>query len=95
MITMKNLIEAYKSVKETLKKAREMKYYNAHFEKPEDLDKLDQAVDLSIEAINKQIPFQLTDKDEEELTGICKCGRVTAKVSGEFYCKYCGQRVYW
>lgn len=95
MIVMKNLIEAYKDIKETLKKARDMRYYNPHFEKPEDLVKLDHAVDVSIKAISKQIPFQLKDKDEENLTGICKCGRVTGKVSGEFYCKYCGQRLYW
>ena len=39
----------------------------------------------------KQIPYKLTKPDED--TGICICGRVTEIIDGEYYCKYCGQKV--
>lgn len=91
---MNRLIEAYKDNKEVLKKARERRYYYGMLE-PMELVKMDHAVDVAIKSMSKQIPFQLKNKDEETLTGICKCGRVTGKGPEELYCKYCGQRVYW
>lgn len=51
------------------------------------------ALDMAIEALEKQIPYKLTQIDKETLTGICKCGRVTEVIDCEHYCKYCGQKI--
>lgn len=51
------------------------------------------ALEIAIKALEKQIPYKLTQIDKETLTGICKCGRVTEVIDGEYYCKYCGQKV--
>lgn len=52
-----------------------------------------EAMANAVESVNKQIPYKLTQIDKETLTGICKCGRVTEVIDGEYYCKYCGQKV--
>lgn len=46
-----------------------------------------------LEALEKQVPYKLTQIDKETLTGICKCGRVMEVIDCEHYCKYCGQKV--
>ena len=46
-----------------------------------------------LEALEKQVPYKLTQLDKETLTGICKCGRVTEVIDCDHYCKYCGQKV--
>lgn len=51
------------------------------------------ALDMAIEALEKQRPYKLTQIDKETLTGICKCGRVTEVIDCEHYCKYCGQKI--
>ncbi|OOM17201.1 hypothetical protein CLSAB_19210 [Clostridium saccharobutylicum] len=50
-------------------------------------------VRMSIQSLEKRIPYKLTQIDKETLTGICKCGRVTEVIDCEYYCKYCGQKV--
>jgi hypothetical protein len=59
-----------------------------------DNEAITEALNMAIDVLLKQIPFELTERDEETLTGICNCGRVTEIIDGEHYCKYCGQRVY-
>ncbi|NFI05947.1 hypothetical protein FC959_16565 [Clostridium botulinum] len=48
---------------------------------------------ISIQALEKQIPYKLIKIDKETLTGICKCSRVIEVIDGKYYCKYCGQKV--
>ncbi|NFR85786.1 MULTISPECIES: hypothetical protein [unclassified Clostridium] len=40
---------------------------------------------ISIQALEKQIPYKLTEQDED--TGVCKCGRVTEIIDSAFYCR--------
>ena len=50
-------------------------------------------VTMSIQSLEKQIPYKLTKIDKETLTGICKCGRVTDVIDCDNWCIYCGQKV--
>ena len=43
------------------------------------------------DALQKQISYKLTNQNED--AGLCKCGRITEIIDGEFYCKYCGQKI--
>lgn len=52
-----------------------------------------EAMISAVGAVQKQVPYKLTQIDKETLTGICKCGRVTEVIDCEYYCKYCGQKV--
>lgn len=90
---MNLLIEPIKENKQVL--VRTMKLLSSFFKDPIKSAKLDQAVNEVIKSKSKEVPYELINKDNEKLTGICKCGRVTAKADGEFHCKYCGQRLYW
>lgn len=58
--------------------------------KPKDVNILDYTI---IKALEKQIPYKLTKIDDETLTGVCVCGRVTDIVDCDCYCKHCGQKV--
>lgn len=58
-------------------------------------DEQKQAFIIAGEAVKKQIPFRLENRDYETLTGTCKCGIIIDKITGKFYCKYCGQKVFW
>ncbi|NRT87937.1 hypothetical protein [Clostridium beijerinckii] len=81
------------------------KFINSETQAIEDLKHLSEVGDIfayqnesiskakAIEALEKQIPYKLTQIDKETLTGICKCGRVTEVIDCEHYCKYCGQKV--
>ena len=52
-----------------------------------------ESIEVAVKALEKQIPYKLTQRDKETLTGICKCGRATEIIDCEHYCKYCGQKV--
>lgn len=85
---MNDILEPLKV--ENALKSEEMKLNYRKKHKPKDVNILDYTI---IEALKKQIPYKLTQIDEETLTGICKCGRVTDIIDCESYCKYCGQKV--
>lgn len=90
MNDMNNILEPLKVESALKSEERKLNYRKEH--KPQDVSMLDYTI---IEALKKQIPYIPTKIDNETLTGICKCARVTSKVSGEFYCKYCGQKLVW
>lgn len=45
----------------------------------------------TIKALETSVAYKLTSQEED--TGICKCGRVTEIIDGEYFCKYCGQKI--
>lgn len=62
-----------------------------YLKRPIESSTFQEAIDLATYALEKQIPYTLDKKDED--TGICRCGRVTEIIDGEYFCKYCGQKV--
>ena len=58
-------------------------------------DEQKQAFIIAGESVKKQIPFKVQKNDKETTTRTCKCGVLIEKMNGEFYCKYCGQKLIW
>lgn len=48
---------------------------------------------VAANTIHKDRNFLLSKIDAETMTGICVCGTVTDIIDGDFYCKYCGQKL--
>lgn len=58
-------------------------------------DEQKQAFIIAGESVKKQISFKIKNRDTETLTGTCRCGVLVDKITGVFYCKYCGQKLIW
>lgn len=61
-----------------------------------DAEEMDLALNMSIKALEKQIPQPVTNQQGIPLWGYCpSCGETVTKSSSPVGCKWCLQRVEW
>ena len=61
-------------------------------------DKQQEIYEISIDALNKQVPMKLKGISETyngEKVGTCKCGCNHFELEHEYYCSNCGQKLKW